>query len=262
MEEEDVRAIVRLLGEVAVLDGTPGDKRFAVMDGLKELIDADAWVWSVTSPTNPGDHPAYSIFLKDGFTEAAFARYLDALEHPDMGHLTAPFFEDLNKSGSHTTRLRQQIDPSDSFQRSEALPVWRNAGVGPLILSARPTSDGELSLIGLYRKFDRDLFSERESRIAHIILSEVAWLHDNALPGHCSKDGIIGLSPRLRQVLNLLLQGTTRKEIASDLGISVHTLNAYIKDIYSRFRVHSHPELLRRFFVGDGGDLPAHSGEN
>ena len=62
------------------------------------------------------------------------------------------------------------------------------------------------------------------------------------------------LSPRLHTVTNLMLQGMARKQIAAEIGISIHTLNGYVKDIYARFEVHSQSELIRCLAEGNGGD--------
>jgi DNA-binding CsgD family transcriptional regulator len=62
------------------------------------------------------------------------------------------------------------------------------------------------------------------------------------------------LSPRQRLALNLLTLGQSHKQIARHMGISIHTLHGYVKDIYRRFGVRSQAELMRRFFQGNGHD--------
>lgn len=255
MDEADVRAMVHLLGDIAIMDASVNEKRSAVMNGLAALVNADAWAWGVASNTTPGEHPAWSIFLHSGFGEDKFGPLLEALEHPEMAALQKPFLEEFARSGPQLTRLRQQFVPDAVFRKSEAAKAWDRVGFGPVIVCARNTLGGEVSSLGIYRRSGADLFTERESRIAHIILSEVAWLHENTFPNHPS-EGVSALSPRLRQVLNCLLAGKSRKEIAADLGLSVHTLGDYIKSVYQCFGVRSHPELIRRFYVGDGGDTP------
>ena len=116
-------------------------------------------------------------------------------------------------------------------------------------------SDGQMSGVALFRRFDRELFTERESRIIHILLSEVPWLHDAAWPD-AKREKAHELPPRLNTLLNLMLQGLSRKQIADQMGISINTLSGYAKDLYGRFRVHSQAELIRRFIEGDGGDTP------
>lgn len=56
-----------------------------------------------------------------------------------------------------------------------------------------------------------------------------------------------GLSPRRREVLTRLLAGQRPGAIARGLGISEHTVRAYVKDLHRHFGAHSRGELLARF---------------
>ena len=254
IDETDARSIVNLLGEVAMMEASRNDRRVALIEGLSQLVDASAWLWFTAAHTIPGEQPAHAVILKSGFSDEQYSLMMKASELPDMNRLTAPFFAEFTEAGKHITRLRQQIDPENCFERSEVYPIWKQANISPVILSACPTTDGQVSMIGLYRSFDQPLFNERESRIAHIVLSEIPSLHEAISPADLN-DGVAGLSPRLRQVLNCMLQGYSRKEIAASLELSIHTVGEYVNELYSRFGVHSQTDLVRRFLVGDGGDL-------
>ncbi|MDF1737760.1 MAG: LuxR C-terminal-related transcriptional regulator [Verrucomicrobiales bacterium] len=253
--ESDARNIISLLGRVALMESSRNDRRTALLNGLSKLVGADAWLWFTAAHTIAGDPPAHAVVLKSGFSDEQMGYLIEASECPDMTKLTAPFFEDFEKTKGQTTRLRQQIDPLNFFDESAVYDLWKKANIGPVILSARPTSDGQVSMIGLYRNFDRPLFNEQDSRIAHIVLSEIPSLHEAISPAELNGE-VTGLSPRLRQVLNLLLQGSSRKEIAAALSLSIHTVGDYVAELYRRFDVHSQTELVRRFLVGDGGDSP------
>jgi len=52
------------------------------------------------------------------------------------------------------------------------------------------------------------------------------------------------LSPRLRNVADLQMEGYSRKGVAEKLGISLNTVNGYVKQIYSFFGVGSRVEFL------------------
>ena len=142
-----------------------------------------------------------------------------------MNRLTAPFFDAFNKTGGHTTRRLQQIDPENFFEEPGVGELMNPAGATTAMHSARPTTDGQVSMIGVYRHSGRPLFDEREARIAHILLSEIPSLHE-AISPLVLNDSVSGLSPRLRQVLNLLIQGYSRKEIASNLALSIHAVRS------------------------------------
>lgn len=54
------------------------------------------------------------------------------------------------------------------------------------------------------------------------------------------------LSPRERQILRLMLEGDSRKEIASILEISQGTVAQYARTLYRKLGVHSRGELAAR----------------
>jgi DNA-binding CsgD family transcriptional regulator len=251
--ETDVRAIVRLLGEVATLQGGHAAQKRYLMDGLCNLIGADCWVWGLACQMDPSQPQVYAGIIQGGFSEERFARYLRALEHPDLTWLGKRFFQEIKEKKCHLTRLRQQIDVDSRFTTSSAYPVWREADVGPLMMSLRPLDERSGSAIAIYRRFHGELFTARESRIVHIVLGEVAWLHELGWPEDRGVS-VPTLTVQCRIVLNLLLEGQSRKAIAAHLASFLHTVNDYIKELYHHFQVHSQPELMRRFFVGDGGD--------
>jgi DNA-binding CsgD family transcriptional regulator len=56
------------------------------------------------------------------------------------------------------------------------------------------------------------------------------------------------LSGRAGQILDLLRQGLSDKEIAAQLGLSRHTVNEYTKTMYARFGVHSRSSLIAQLF--------------
>ena len=167
--------MVRLVADVASLNTTHTAAKQYLMDGLVKMIGADCWVWAL-SYLHPEKPPVYVSLQHGGFTEDRFARYIQAVEHPDMMALTAPFAaEVMGNPGSQLTRLRQQIDSANAFATSAAYPFWLAADIAPLMLSGHPLNEQCLSLIALYRRADQPLFTERERRIAHIILTEVLF---------------------------------------------------------------------------------------
>lgn len=54
----------------------------------------------------------------------------------------------------------------------------------------------------------------------------------------------VQLSKREKEVLNLVLQGQSNKQIALSLTISVRTVEFHLKNIYTKFQVSSRVELL------------------
>ncbi len=63
------------------------------------------------------------------------------------------------------------------------------------------------------------------------------------------------LSRRERDVVNLLLQGKSNKQIALSLGISERTVEFHLNNIYAKLHVASRVELVLKLGEGKGGNL-------
>ena len=250
--EEDFRMVVRILGDIAAMAGSPDEKRNHLMRELGVLLDVDTWLWGVAPLLEPGKQPVYLFQNAGGIDDDRMALMLRAIEHPETGAMTAPIARAMIESG-HVTRLRQDIIDDDWFLNSAASPLWRAANVGPILFSLRPIPGVGTSVIAFYRPVSAPLFTPREARIAHIVLTEVAWLHEAGMPHAVARDVPV-LSPRTRHVLFELVAGRPRKQIAADLGISIHTVNDHMKKIFSHFGVQSQVQLIARFRNGDGND--------
>lgn len=252
LETQDVCALASLLGDTVGVKG-PNEQRAFLMRRAAELVKADFWVWAVSPLLEPGKQPVYVIHQTSGLNESGLARLLAAVEHPDTGAMTEPLIKAMLAAGSQVTRARQQIIPDEQFLSSPAYPVWKAADVGNLLLSVRPLPGYGISVIAFYRYLGAAPFTQRETRIAHILLTEVSWLHEAGLP-HLTAASAPKLTPRCRMVLNHLIQGHTRPEIARVLGLSEQTVKGYINQVYHHFDVVDQEGLLKRFIQGDGRD--------
>lgn len=58
------------------------------------------------------------------------------------------------------------------------------------------------------------------------------------------------LTQKEKEILQLLVQGNSYKELASAIHISVETLNTHIKNIYRKLNVHSRSELAAKYGSG------------
>lgn len=250
VSDKDARVMVRLLGDTAVVDGGHAAKKHFLMQGLCDLIGIDAWVWVLGCQSTPGEPQIYVNYLREGFSDERYFHLMTAVEHPVMAKVVEPYFQELVDTGKHITRTRQELDPTGLAEQSGVKDLWEATDIGPLILSNYPLDEESMSCIAIYRKLGSDPFTKREKKIAHIILSEVPWLHMSGWP---EDRGITASVPRLfprqRVVLNLLLDGKARKQIAAQMGITESTVAGYTKDIYKHFRVNSHVELMRKFIL-------------
>lgn len=63
------------------------------------------------------------------------------------------------------------------------------------------------------------------------------------------------LAPRQRQVLIFLAEGATREEIADTLGLSVHTVSTYIRNILSALDCHTRTEAVLKYYFSAAPQL-------
>ena len=67
-------------------------------------------------------------------------------------------------------------------------------------------------------------------------------------PGEAVRETLLRapLTPRERDVVTLLISGASTRSIASQTGLTVSTVNTYLKRIFSKLGVHSRVELIAR----------------
>ncbi len=123
------------------------------------------------------------------------------------------------------------------------VPLADFPGEGPRrILVGRVVSQGQ-SWIALNRGEGERAYTERERRLTYLVLNQLHWLHGR---GGRQQAPARELSARLQLVLDLLMIGLQRKEIAAQIGISMGTVSGYVRDLYRHFEVNSHAELIRK----------------
>lgn len=102
------------------------------------------------------------------------------------------------------------------------------------------------SSIVLFRKAGRPSFSQQDCLILDLICAGVSWLQSSSTSQSQETD-LSGLGTRNTEVLYLLLDGRSRKEIANALGVTTHIVNDCMKQIYNHFGTSSATELAALF---------------
>lgn len=174
--ETDVRDMVRLVGEVVSSRHDHSVMKRQLMDGLCRLVEADAWVWCLGCEMEAGKMPVYLSMDHGGFDEARYAAMLRAAAHPDLTWISETMIRDMREKNTQVTRLREQFAARDELAVAGIATHMREADIGPFLIVMRPIDARSVSTLGLYRREPEPAFTERECRIAHVILSEVPWL--------------------------------------------------------------------------------------
>ena len=129
--EEDFRAVVRILGDIAVMVGEPDDKRNHLMREVGLLLESDTWLWGVAPLMAPGSQPAYLLQNSGGIGDDRLAVMLKAIEHRETAAKTARLATEMIKAKDPISRLRQDVIDNDWFLNSPAQPRWQAADIGP-----------------------------------------------------------------------------------------------------------------------------------
>ena len=250
ISEEDASLMVRLLGDTAALPGGHSEKKRFLMDGLCRMINAEAWIWTLGTWGAEGDAPAYAGIMHGGFDETRFVNFLKALEHPDNERICSGWIKSVTQEREHVTASLQDLDSENIIANSGMRDLMDVADISELLVSGYPVSTHSMSAIGLYRGEGHGEFSERDKKIAHLLIREIPWLHTSGWP-HESCAEVPQLSPQQRVVLNLLLDGHGRKQISHQMELTENTIAGYIKDVYRHFQVNSHAQLMCKFIAGN-----------
>ena len=253
--ETEVIKVVRLLGQIACMHADLCARRRALMVGLAQMVDADCWLWSATRVDPKDGRPVSTGVIHGDFAEQALDGMIKgsllAAEQPPED----PIFTQLFVEGQHVTRTRQQIISNHHWYQHPTVQQYRlKRGIDHFLYSIYPLDEYCCSAIGFYRHVGRDPFTDLQRRLCHIVVSNVAWLHQAIFPDH-KGEGCIELTPRQRAVLIHLLDGKQRDGIARTLHISPETAKTHIRRIYQHFAVKSQVELMRHFQMGNGQDL-------
>jgi DNA-binding CsgD family transcriptional regulator len=223
--------MARILGEIAIQGECPAEKRGLVLQRLASELCADAWYWVAVTRLAGGRLALERVHQKSGFCDREIAG------HFDSGRTDAITLKD-SVADSPTAKQRGVVE--EAWDSRPEFSAGRPAGSYVLSIHSAGALD---SCVMLFRTEVRPKFSERELKIAHGILGAVPWLHEAVVQAE-GPDEV--LPPRLGEVLGLLLRGLPRKEIADRMGISLHTVHGYARDLYGRFAVHSQAELICR----------------
>src|ERR1700759_3449822 len=78
LAEEDVRAMGRLLAEVAIAGGRFAGPKQSHMCGLQKLIGGDGWLWSITAVEAETRKPICTGLMHSGLNEDQLAGWLEA----------------------------------------------------------------------------------------------------------------------------------------------------------------------------------------
>ena len=159
----------------------------------------------------------------------------------------------------HTSAARRYLedlgDLEPNWQEGGSLPVAVWMVMGALQRSLRPQTDRDrvrvpclsvkarsgrwLTLQGALTEAKPGNPSQNMIVIEPTGPRQIAWLKASAY----------GLSPREREVVDLVLRGVSRKQIATTLYISEYTVQDHLSNIFDKVGVRGREALIKRLFL-------------
>lgn len=157
-----------------------------------------------------------------------------------------PYFARLPKSGFVSTSLHEVMGPS-RWERSYAYNEFhRPSRINGMTISLQLFPDGRMNHLAASRDQGDPTMTRRHERIIGHLHREIS----KHIGQRLATEQHVGrhlLTPRLREVLDLLLEGFSEKEIAGELHRAQPTIHRHVTEIYKRFDVASRGELLAYF---------------
>jgi DNA-binding CsgD family transcriptional regulator len=247
----DYRSIIKLVGECRDLGDDVVVWRTHFQREMGRLVNAPVACGGEKGGALTGENRnvgELSVGWEHGFNKAGWDNGVQGTdEDPGYSDLHNAYRAKIHPA-EWTLVPRREVLPDREFQRGrEYEEVVRTMGVGEVTMSFLPI-DGGFACSGLvlcrapndgdFMARSRHLIVEAHTAIVALVGGPLARFSDPA-PSD--------LAPRVRQVLQYMLEGDGDKQIAVRMGLTRHTINEYAKRIHRYFSVNSRPELLARW---------------
>jgi len=239
----EVQAMLRLVGETAELWYDPIVQRRYTLESLCRLLPADAGICFTFGDVLMGGETACGQLVHTGLDDAQEKRVKKYLTSgipadpalPKLAEITAPVV---------VARRNELVNDKLWFSSPYYLELREPLGLDDT-LYAKIAVPGKLIALSLLRAKGAEPFTERQSQLVDLCLSQMSWPFQ---PDDKTTDPrLAALQPRLRKVMQHLLDGDGEKQVAAKLGLSRHTVHEYVKMLYQQLGVSSRSELLSQW---------------
>lgn len=241
--------VKELLNGISQIGATESDllpRRQATLELLMQILGADFghWAWGVGDRTNTKIAPL--ALLTAGYSDHDKGMFMQFAMAPETESTFRRPILDRMGADQQITLARCEIFSEStwpsSFMRQALLPF----GGDEWLHTVRYETTNIWSNMFLIRRRDSPEFDSAEVALLDVAIDAIPWLHGTAQEIVPTANAI-GLTDRQRTVMLLLMDGSSRKMIATQLGISDDTVGDHIKNIYQHFKINSVSELAAVF---------------
>lgn len=239
----EVQAMLQLVAETAELSYDPALQRQYTLESLCRLLPAKAGICFTFGDVLIGGDGKCGPMVQAGLDEKQ-AQRIDA--YLASGEPVDPCLPKLAEIPSPVVVARRSELVDDSlWHGSPHYLKFRKALGLDDTMYARISVPGKVIALVLLRAEGEEPFTERQSQLVDLCLSQMSWPFQ---PDDKQTDPrLAALQPRLRRVMQHLLDGDGEKQVAAKLGLSKNTVHEYVKLIYQQLGVSSRSELLSQW---------------
>jgi DNA-binding CsgD family transcriptional regulator len=243
--------IHRLWDQVSDFPAAQTDEALVcLMEGVCKLINAGEANWFGALRMVPAAEDEVLL----GWRPRAI-RYL----HPSPAHeeayratLSRMNSNDMNSSYGLAVR---NVGHFRSYRIRQELPAqWFRGDYYQTFLASRGYNDSCYVIFPLHEDCEshfvfhctgaKKKFTAGDELIAAYALRGLKWFHRQLIMSHGIMFAEGPLSPMQRRIVNLLLDGSSEKEVALDIGHSPHTSHTHITAIFRKYGVNSRASLM------------------
>jgi DNA-binding CsgD family transcriptional regulator len=242
-----LEALLRNVTEIAESSVNLAERRHALIQSVGNLVGATAgfWGWGRGNPVDSAITPLAA--LSYGMTHDEWQRALQMSLGAESVRLWSLPIRQRMQETAHVTVTRSMLHSDDAWAaETNYRRELAACGMENLLVSVHFYSSDCWFNTTLGRPPGAPDFSAEDAALLDLAMRGVIWMEPR-VSETVPPEMFVGLTPRQRVVMHKLLDGQSRKQIASHLGITLHTANDHIKAIYERFQVGSATELAAKF---------------
>lgn len=249
----EIRMLLNLVGECRELGDDPLTWRRHFYERIALLTDADVAMGGESrSDTLPNGAPARMTIL--GSTDSGWPSHSEeqawqchireVQRNPNYSPLMNVYLEQTARTGFDVKTREELIRDPEWYRHPYFANFHQPLGLDAALMCLFPVPGRDsISAVFMGRAPGRQNFSTLEKTIVREAHQAVACLLGGALTTFDTPSPS-QLGRRAGEVLELLLDGATDKQIAARLGITQATVNDHTRRLFQRFGVNSRTELM------------------
>jgi DNA-binding CsgD family transcriptional regulator len=240
LRQDHVRKILQLYREAESIPPGP-DRKLHLVTGLERIVGGALAAQSVDEDFGPFRRGRIREYVKtqdgrgfDRLFESMFRHGLTI--HPAL----RPLMQRFGGQVALTARRRELVEDGGWYDDPFFQEHYRTTGLDDAVFSARQIRPGKVCRVSVVRASGDRPFSEEERNAVEFFHEQLEDFEQRTSARRAEPR----LTPRERDVLRGLLDGSSEKQVAAELGISPQTVHGRVKSIYLAYGVTSRSELL------------------